>query len=63
MFNYLNLKTENTKNETIDTSFIDEKIIVDNADYYFSNVIARASKTMFDCHNEKLKLKNTGTDG
>ena len=63
MFNYLNLKTENNKNETIVTSFVDEKIIVDNADYYFSNVIARASKTMSDCHNEKAKLKNTGTDG
>ena len=49
--------------ETIDTSFFDEKIIVDNDDYYFSNVIARASKTMSDCHNEKAKLKNTGTDG
>ena len=29
----------------------------------FSNVIARASKTMTDCHNEKIKLKKTGTDG
>ena len=63
MFNYLNLKTENNKNESFDTNFVDEKIILDNFDYYFSNVIARASKTMTDCHNEKLKLKNTGTDG
>ena len=63
MFNYLNLKTENNKNETSHANFIDEKIIVDSYDYYFSNVIARASKTMADCHNEKIKLKNTGTDG
>ena len=63
MFNYLNLKTENSNNETTEASFVDEKIIVDNFDYYFSNVIARASKTMTDCHNEKIKLKNTGTDG
>ena len=63
MFNYINLKKEDIKNESVDTNFIDEKIIVDNADYYFSNVIARASKTMTDCHNEKIKLKNTGTDG
>ena len=47
----------------IDTDFFNEKIVVDNSDYYFSNVIARASKTMTDCHNEKIKLKNTGTDG
>ena len=63
MFNYLNLKTENNKNESFDTNFVDEKIIVDNSEYYFSNIIARASKTMADCHNEKIKLKNTGTDG
>ncbi len=63
MFNYLNLNTENNKNESLHTNFVDEKIIVDNSDYYFSNIIARASKTMADCHNEKIKLKNTGTDG
>ena len=63
MFNYLNLKKENSNNDSIEASFFDEKIIVDNFDYYFSNVIARASKTMTDCHNEKIKLKNTGTDG
>ena len=63
MFNYLNLKIENNKNELVDVNFVDEKIIVDSNDYYFSNVIARASKTMIDCHNEKMKIKNTGTDG
>ena len=63
MFNYLNLKTENNKQELIEATFVDEKILVDNFDYYFSNVIARASKTMAECHNEKIKLKNTGTDG
>ncbi len=62
MFNYLNLKSENDKSESTSADFVDEKIIVDNSDYYFSNVIARASKTMADCHNEKIKLKNTGTD-
>ena len=63
MFNYLNLKTENRNNDSSEINFVDEKIIVENDDYYFSNVIARASKTMTDCHNEKIKLKNTGTDG
>ena len=63
MFNYLNLKTENRNNDSSEINFVDEKIIVENDDYYFSNVIARASKTMTDCHNEKIKLKNNGTDG
>ena len=63
MFNYLKLKTENKNTDTSEINFVDEKIIVENDDYYFSNVIARASKTMTDCHNEKIKLKNNGTDG
>ena len=45
------------------SDFISEKINVDNIDYYYSNVIARSSKTMTECRNEKLKLKNTGTEG
>ena len=63
MFNFINLKKENLNNQLLTSNFFDEKIIIDNSDYYFSNVIARASKTMVECHNEKIKLKNTGTDG
>ncbi|MDA9604916.1 NADH-quinone oxidoreductase subunit NuoG [Candidatus Pelagibacter sp.] len=36
---------------------------IDTEDYYYSNVIARASKTMFECKNSKNKLKLTGTEG
>ena len=63
MFNYLNLQTGNNKHDLAEPIFVDEKILVENFDYYFSNVIARASKTMTECHNEKIKLVNTGTDG
>ena len=63
MFNFINLKIENNKNDSVDADFFNERIVVDNSNYYFSNVIARASKTMTDCHNVKIKLKNTGTDG
>ncbi len=63
MFNFINLKIENNKNDSVDADFFNERIVVDNSNYYFSNVIARASKTMTDCHNEKIKLKNTGTNG
>ena len=34
-----------------------------NKNYYFSNVIARLSKTMLDCHNSKIEVKKTGTEG
>ena len=67
MFNFINLQKENkvSKNEKqLDKKELNnEKLIVDSKDYYFSNVIARASKTMFDCYNSKIKIKKTGTDG
>ena len=62
MFNYLNLKTKSNE-EVIIKEFINEKINVDNIDYYYSNVISRSSKTMTDCRNEKIKLNKTGTEG
>ena len=63
MMNYLKLnKRENNIIEK-DVSFVSEKITVDPIDYYFSNVIARASKTMFECRREKIKIEKTGTEG
>ena len=67
MFNFINLQKENKTSINVKQStkedFKNEKLIVDFKDYYFSNVIARSSKTMLDCHNSKIKIKNTGTDG
>ena len=42
--------------------FQNEVIKIDS-DYYYSNVIARASKTMSECRNLKVDLKSTGTEG
>jgi len=64
MMNYLNLhksKNDNFKKE--ENNFVKEKIFIKNIDYYYSNVIARASKTMSECRNEKISLKSTGTEG
>ena len=44
-------------------AFNNEDLKVIFKDYYFSNVIARASKTMLDCNNAKLEIKRTGTEG
>ncbi len=63
MFNYLKLKNSSDKNDLLDINFFNEKIFVNHSNYYFSNVIARASKTMTDCNNAKIKLKQTGTEG
>ena len=67
MFNYINLKKEKQEshsNSKIDLSdFEDEILKITYKDYYFSNVIARSSKTMVECNNSKLNLKSTGTEG
>ena len=65
MKNYLKLnKEKNVRNLTkITEEIINEKIKVNEFDYYYSNVIARASKTMSECRNNFLKLSKTGTDG
>ena len=67
MFNYLNLKKEKQKSNIIknvdQNEFENENLKIKFKDYYFSNVIARASKTMLDCNNSKLNIKRTGTEG
>ena len=67
MFNFINLQQENkapiNEKQSTKEDFISEKLIVDYRNYYFSNVIARSSKTMLDCNNSKIKIKRTGTDG
>ena len=67
MFNYINLKKEEQErhsNSKINLSnFEDEILKITYKDYYFSNVIARSSKTMLDCNNSKIEVKRTGTEG
>jgi len=67
MFNYLNLKKdkqkENWTNNSDQKEFENEDLKVELREYYFSNVIAKASKTMIDCNNSKIEIKKTGTEG
>ena len=66
LLNQINLHIE--KNNSIKLSNIenltsDQEILnIISDDYYYSNVIARASKTMFECKASKSKLKLTGTE-
>ena len=71
MFNYLNLQKKNRftnpnnkiLNNKINEKFRDEFLKIQIKDYFFSNVIARSSKTMIECNNSRLNLKSTGTEG
>ena len=68
MINYLNLQKEKSYEEKIKENnelneFHNETLNIKMKDYYFSNVIAKSSKTMIECNNSKLNLKSTGTEG
>ena len=65
MFNYLNLQKEKKINEQKNSTneFQNENLTIQIKDYYFSNVIARSSKTMIECNNSKLNFELTGTEG
>jgi len=62
MFNYLKINKKNNSENDQKYDFINEIIVIDKIDYYFSNTISRASKTMSECRNVKLKIKKNGTE-
>jgi len=67
LINQINLynKKNNSKefSDIKNLNFKKEVLKIDNEDYYYSNVIARASKTMLKCKSAKTNLKSTGTEG
>ena len=67
LLNQINLYINKNNSKKIadieNLQFKKEILKIDNLDYYYSNVIARASKTMFECKNSKINLKSTGTEG
>ena len=42
--------------------FINEEILIKKLDYYFTNSISRASKTMSECRQINEKIPKTGTN-
>ena len=66
MLNYLKINQDQQSseiNKINDNDFNDEILKIDSKNYYFSNVIARSSKTMLECNNSKIDFKKTGTEG
>ena len=52
---------ESTNNET-NLDFKEEMVSIKELDYFFTNSISRASKTMSECRQIKQNSKKTGTD-
>jgi NADH-quinone oxidoreductase subunit G len=50
------------KNEKIKSTFINEEIIIKRLDYYYTNSISRASKTMSECRQINNQTLKTGTN-
>ncbi|MDA9616171.1 NADH-quinone oxidoreductase subunit NuoG [Candidatus Pelagibacter sp.] len=67
LLNQINLfieKNKSTKPSSVKNLEFNKEILkVENEDYYYSNAIARASKTMFECKSAKINFKSTGTEG
>ena len=65
MLNFLKLsQNKNLENNNNDEGkFYNELIFFNPIDYYYSNVIARASKTMSECRSLKVDFQKTGTEG
>ena len=67
LLNQINLyieKNNSIKSSDVENLIFDQGILkIDNRDYYYSNAIARASKTMLECKKAKTNLKLTGTEG
>ena len=57
----LPLKNKVSDSETLSLGE-NEKIEIKPIDYYYSNAIARASKTMSDCRNININNKKNGTN-
>ena len=60
---YLEKNTSKISSDVKNLEFSKEVLKINSEDYYYSNVIARASKTMFECKNAKTNFKSTGTEG
>ena len=46
----------------LSSNIVNENVYIRDLDYYYTNSISRASKTMSECRQIKQNSKKTGTD-
>jgi NADH-quinone oxidoreductase subunit G len=51
-----------TQNKNVQANFISEDVLIRELDYYYTNSISRASKTMGQCRQIRQKIKKDGTN-
>ena len=50
------------KNDKKNSEFHSEEVLIKKLDYYYTNSISRASKTMSECRQINKKIPKTGTN-
>ena len=55
-------KHSEIKKSNMESNFISEDVLVRELDYYYTNYISRASKTMRECRQIRQKIKKNGTN-
>ena len=60
--NHINLKSNDNFKEDSTVNFIEEDILINPIDYYFTNSIARSSKVMSECRQISKKILFTGIE-
>ena len=53
---------DDIKSKDLTTNFISEEVLIKELDYFYTNSISRASKTMSECHQINKNLKKNGTN-
>ena len=59
---HIELKNNNNLKKTKSVDFVEKEIFIKPIDYYFTNPIARSSKTMSECRRIKKNFLFTGID-
>ncbi|MDC0943071.1 NADH-quinone oxidoreductase subunit NuoG [Pelagibacteraceae bacterium] len=55
-------KYSEIRKSNMESNFISEDVLVRELDYYYTNYISRASKTMRECRQIRQKIKKNGTN-
>ena len=56
------MNIKDSENKDIRMNFTSEEILIKELDYFYTNSISRASKTMSECRQINRNSKKTGTD-
>ena len=60
IYEYIQKKNIKKNNHLKKINFVEDEILINPIDYYYTNAVARASKTMSECRKINFEIKKTG---